>query len=118
MVRPAKTSLYAMNRTTAPPKSTNLARFSSLASADRLAIQVADLAQPGDFWVFSGSLPPGAEPDLYARLIDLVQVRGGRAFLDSSGPALVAGLAARPFAAKPNSEEMAELLGCTIASDA
>ncbi|HEY54046.1 MAG TPA: 1-phosphofructokinase, partial [Caldilineae bacterium] len=55
---------------------------------------------------------------LYARLIESIQQRGGRAFLDSSGPALRAGLAARPFAIKPNSEEAGELLGRPLLDDA
>jgi 1-phosphofructokinase len=70
-----------------------------------------------DLWVFSGSLPPGAPTDFYARLITLVQARGGRAFLDSSGEALRRGLAARPYAIKPNSEEAGEALGRPIVSD-
>ncbi|MCU0501172.1 MAG: 1-phosphofructokinase [Anaerolineae bacterium] len=74
-------------------------------------------AAAGDLWVFSGSLPPGAPSDFYARLITLVQARGGRAFLDSSGEALRQGLAARPYAIKPNSEEAGEALGRPAVSD-
>ena len=86
-----------------------------LAALDHL---IQQLASPGDMWAFCGSLPPGAPSDLYARLINLVQQRGGRAFLDSSGPALRAGLAAQPFAIKPNSEEAGELLGRSLTDDA
>ncbi len=74
-------------------------------------------AAAGDLWVFSGSLPPGAPPDFYAQLITTVQERGARAFLDSSGEALRLGLAARPYAIKPNSEEAGEALGCPVVSD-
>ena len=86
-----------------------------LAPLDQL---IRQLASPGDLWAFCGSLPPGAPTALYARLIDLIRQRGGRAFLDSSGPALRAGLAAGPFAIKPNSEEAGELLGRTLTDDA
>ncbi|MGC8879614.1 MAG: 1-phosphofructokinase [Anaerolineae bacterium] len=79
---------------------------------------IEQLAKPGDVWAFCGSLPPGAPDDLYARCIAQVQVRGGRAFLDTSGEALRAGLMAHPFAAKPNSEEVAELLGLALSTDA
>jgi 1-phosphofructokinase family hexose kinase len=75
-------------------------------------------AAAGDLWVFSGSLPPGAPADFYAQLITTVQARGARAFLDSSGEALRQGLAAQPYAIKPNSEEAGEALGVTVASDA
>lgn len=79
--------------------------------------RVADRARPGDIWAFCGALPPAAPFDLYAQLIDIVQGRGGRAVLDTSGPALRAGLAARPFALKPNQEEAAELVGRALGSD-
>ncbi|GAB4537908.1 MAG: 1-phosphofructokinase [Anaerolineae bacterium] len=81
-----------------------------------LQAQIDQMTRPGDMWAFCGSLPPGAPIDLYARLIRQVQERGGRAFLDTSGPALQAGVGARPFAIKPNSEEAAELLGRPLPS--
>lgn len=78
---------------------------------------VDQIACPGQLWAFCGSLPPGAPPDLYARLIRQVQELGGRAFLDSSGLALKHGLSACPFAIKPNLEEAAELLGLSLLND-
>jgi len=57
------------------------------------------------FCVFSGSLPPGLPSDAYAQAIRVVQGRGLRTVLDTSGPALVAGVSARPFLIKPNAEE-------------
>jgi 1-phosphofructokinase family hexose kinase len=82
-----------------------------------LRSQIDQLARPGDLWAFCGSLPPGAPSDLYARLIQQVQKRGGRALLDSSGLAFREGVAAHPFAIKPNSEEASELLGSPLCSD-
>ncbi len=79
--------------------------------------QIDQMAHPGDLWAFCGSLPPGAPSDLYARLIQQVQKRGGRALLDSSGPAFREGVAAHPFAIKPNSEEASELLGSPLHND-
>ena len=75
---------------------------------------IAEMARPGDLWAFCGSLPPGAPADLYAQLITLVQGLGARAFLDSSGPGLRAGLAGRPYGVKPNVEEAVEILGCEL----
>ena len=82
-----------------------------------MAALIERSAAAGDLWAFTGSLPPGAPSDFYARLITLVQARGGRAFLDSSGEALRQGLAARPYAIKPNSEEAGEALGRPVVSD-
>ena len=80
--------------------------------------QIAQMAEPGDMWAFCGSLPPGAPVDTYAQLIQVVQARGGRAFLDASGAALRAGLEARPYGIKPNSDEASELLHLTLDGDA
>ncbi len=55
--------------------------------------------------VCSGSLPPGAPPDGYASLL------GGTSILDTSGAALLAGLAAHPAVVKPNAEELREVTG-------
>lgn len=75
------------------------------------------LAMPRSLWAFCGSLPPGAPADTYARCIALVQAHGGRACLDTSGLALRDGLAARPFAIKPNSEEASEVLDMPLKGD-
>ncbi|MEA5358078.1 1-phosphofructokinase family hexose kinase [Amycolatopsis sp., V23-08] len=58
-----------------------------------------------DVLVCSGSLPPGAPPGGYASLL------GGTSILDTSGAALLAGLAARPAVVKPNAEELREVTG-------
>jgi 1-phosphofructokinase family hexose kinase len=63
------------------------------------------------FVVLSGSLPPGAPATLYADLIDLAHRHQVRAVLDASGPALRAGIAARPWLVKPNRAEMEGLVG-------
>jgi 1-phosphofructokinase family hexose kinase len=65
----------------------------------------------------SGSLPPGAPPDLYAELIRLARVYGCRTLLDTSGEALLQGLAAGPDLVKPNRDEAAWFAGHQI-SDA
>jgi 1-phosphofructokinase family hexose kinase len=84
------------------------------ALAERLAARIA----PGDLCVFSGSLPPGAPADIYARLVAIVQGAGGRAVLDTSGPALKAGCPARPDLLKPNEVEAVELVAHSLEGDA
>jgi 1-phosphofructokinase family hexose kinase len=79
--------------------------------------QVEQWAQPGDYWAFSGSLPPGAPIDVYAQLISHVQEHGGRALLDTSEEALRASLPARPYGLKPNSDEAAQALGRPVVTD-
>ncbi len=61
----------------------------------------------------SGSLPPGAPPDAYARLARRARERGVRVALDATGEPLAAGLAGAPDLVKVNAEEAAELApGC------
>jgi 1-phosphofructokinase family hexose kinase len=64
----------------------------------------------------SGSLPPGAPPDLYAELTRLAHVYGCRVLLDSSGEALRYGLAAGPDLVKPNRAEASWFAGRPIVS--
>jgi len=64
----------------------------------------------GDWWVLSGSLPPGAPDGLYSHLIHKIQGRGAFALLDTSGAALKAGLEARPHLIKPNAREVSQII--------
>lgn len=64
--------------------------------------------------IFSGSLPPGAPKELYARLIERAHSFGGKAFLDTSGEPLKLALEAGPDFVKPNREEAEWLTGKSI----
>lgn len=66
--------------------------------------------------IFSGSLPSGATPDLYATLVELAQSFDCRTILDTSGEPLRMALAARPHFVKPNRKEAEALLGVEIRS--
>ncbi len=79
-----------------------------LAALERLLLEGA---APGDWCVLSGSLPPGAPADTYARLIARLRAAGVLTALDTSGEALVAGAQAGPDLCKPNEREAFELLG-------
>jgi tagatose 6-phosphate kinase len=59
--------------------------------------------------VLSGSLPAGAPVDGYAALTRIGRGGGIPVILDTSGPALSAGLAARPNIIKPNVHEIADV---------
>jgi 6-phosphofructokinase 2 len=61
--------------------------------------------------VLGGSLPRGVAPDAYAKIVRLVQDRGARAILDADGRTLKAGVQAKPFAIKPNVNELRRLTG-------
>jgi 1-phosphofructokinase len=81
----------------------------------RELLTAAAVASEGADWVLgSGSLPRGLNVDFYAHLGTAVRAGGARFALDSSGPALVAGLAARPDVIKPNLEELSEAVGRSL----
>lgn len=59
-----------------------------------------------DVITLSGSLPLGAPIDCYNRLILLAKKAGKKVFLDTSGPAFVRGIEAKPSLIKPNEDEI------------
>lgn len=97
---------------------------SPLGDAERSAIESALLeavgpaasGTDGPRWaVLSGSLPPGAPTDWYARLVTLLRPTGVSVAVDTSDAPLAALAAALPQAApdliKPNGEELGQLAG-------
>ncbi len=76
-----------------------------------LVEKIAALVRPGDWWVLSGSTPPGAAPDIYGQIVRIIQAGGGQAILDTSGEALRHGCLAAPYLVKPNSDEAHALTG-------
>lgn len=81
---------------------------------DTLLQKIRSLAKSGDWWVLSGSLPPGVPFDFYATVIKEVQSVGAKALLDTSGDPLQYGCEAMPFLAKPNESEATALTGVKI----
>lgn len=68
------------------------------------------------YMVLSGSLAPGVPDDFYARVIELLRPRGMEIVLDSSGPALAAGIEAGGLALiKPSRGELQQYLGRSLA---
>lgn len=71
----------------------------------------------GASWVVTcGSLPDGAPDDLHARIVAQAHAAGARVAVDTSGPPLLAALAARPDLVKPNLDELAEAVGAQVAT--
>lgn len=82
-------------------------------SADEgmLCLDAVDNVLPprGGFLVLSGSLPPGAPDDLYARAVQRAREHGAHAVVDASGAALAAAVEAAPHLIKPSGRELREL---------
>jgi tagatose 6-phosphate kinase len=76
------------------------------AVTSRLAV-----APEGCVVVLSGSLPPGARPDGYARIIGLARDAGARTAVDADGELLALAVAAGPWLAKGNAAEAGRASG-------
>jgi 1-phosphofructokinase family hexose kinase len=75
-----------------------------------LAAELAD-DPAGSLVILSGSLPPGAPVDGYARLTTLAKRAGARAVVDADRDVLDEALAARPWLVKVNAREAAVATG-------
>jgi 1-phosphofructokinase/tagatose 6-phosphate kinase len=78
---------------------------------DRFIEKLLYLAQGANLCVLAGSLPPGAEPDVYARLIGELRRLGLLAILDTDGEPMRLGLRAEPAVVAPNVIEAEEVVG-------
>jgi 1-phosphofructokinase family hexose kinase len=73
--------------------------------------KISQLAQPGDWWVLAGSLPPGVPETYYAEIVGLLNRCGAKTLLDTIGEPLRLGCQEKPLLVKPNSQEACALTG-------
>jgi 6-phosphofructokinase 2 len=64
-----------------------------------------------DVVAIGGSLPLGVTPEIYRKIINLVQRCQAKVVLDVDGEALRQGIKAQPNVIKPNIHELSELVG-------
>jgi 1-phosphofructokinase/tagatose 6-phosphate kinase len=69
------------------------------------------LARGASICVLAGSLPPGVDPELYARITGELRERGVTVVLDSDGEPMRAGIRAGPSVVMPNVLEAEGLVG-------
>lgn len=86
----------------------------SAAEIEALLDATLNAASQARWLVGTGSLPPGVRSDLYDRLARRAHEAGLRVAIDSSGPPLLAALAAGPDLVKPNAHELAEATGMRV----
>lgn len=87
------------------------------ATAQQALLDRLEQIAPGhDAVVVAGSLPQGISPQWLQALIERLKNLGLNVALDSSGEALRAALKAGPWLIKPNTEELADALGCEVIS--
>lgn len=83
-----------------------------------LARTIEALLADHDCFVLSGSVPAGVPVAYYPDLIRRLKAAGKRVLLDSSGDPLRHGIAAGPWAIKPNIAELEELVGAPLPDQA
>jgi len=76
----------------------------------QLIEMVQNLKNP-EIVAIGGSLPPGATPEIYRKIITLVKRLKAKVVLDVDGSALKVGIQAQPDIIKPNIHELSELVG-------
>ncbi|TFH84765.1 1-phosphofructokinase [Billgrantia azerbaijanica] len=85
---------------------------------DGLDTRLGDPRRRPDAVVIAGSLPPGVSADDLANLVTRLRGAGLPVWVDTSGAALAAAIAARPTAVKPNEHELAAWAGQDLESAA
>ncbi|NUT74375.1 1-phosphofructokinase [Pseudomonas sp. C1C7] len=88
----------------------------SAAAQQALLERLEQIAPQHDAVVVAGSLPQGVSPQWLQGLILRLKNLGLKVALDTSGEALAAALKAGPWLIKPNTEELAEVLGEDVVS--
>jgi len=88
----------------------------SVTAQQALLDRLDQMAAGHDVVVVAGSLPQGVSPQWLQGLILRLKKLGLKVALDTSGDALRAALKAGPWLIKPNTEELAEVLGCEVVS--
>ena len=88
----------------------------SAAALAEIEAEILRVAEVSSVLVLSGSLPPNVPATFYRDIMRTAARPGLRVFVDTSGEALREALTARPFAIKPNLEELERLAGRTLST--
>jgi 1-phosphofructokinase family hexose kinase len=83
----------------------------SAEEVDRFVEKLLYLAQGATICVLAGSVPPGVDHDVYARLITELRNLGVMTVLDTDGEQMRSGLRAGPAIVAPNAREAEEAVG-------
>ncbi|MGW3112030.1 1-phosphofructokinase [Streptomyces sp. NPDC001091] len=83
----------------------------TVAEEESLLDTVRTHSADADWIACCGSLPLGLAPSWYADVVARAHSGGARIALDTSGPALLQALRARPDVVKPNAEELSAAVG-------
>ncbi len=88
----------------------------SSADTERLFVILKELALEADWFVLSGSIPPGVSVGVYREMIQALA--GKKVVLDTSGESFRGAVAAGPSIIKPNANELQEFAGKSLETPA
>jgi len=74
-------------------------------------VDVVKRVEEPEFVSIGGSLPPGAHPEIYRKIIETARLRGAKVVLDVDREALSVGIRGKPDIIKPNIHELSHLSG-------
>lgn len=77
----------------------------------KLVHRLGELAEPGRWCVFGGSLPAGVETGHFRELLEIARTAGAKVAVDASGQALETAIDMGVDLIKPNEHELAEVMG-------
>ena len=88
------------------------------ADVESLFQNVGEMTAECDWFVLAGSIPAGCQSNIYRELVELIKKRGRAVAVDTSGVALRLALSAGPNLVKPNIDELQELEGRALETEA
>ena len=80
--------------------------------------EIENIKTKPKFIVASGSVPPGVPTDFFAKVAAMAKKNGAKALVDTSGTALKAAIAEGVYLVKPNLNELSDLCGRALDTDA
>ncbi len=90
----------------------------SQSDIETLFQEVDRLTEENDWFVLAGSIPAGCPAGIYGELVQLIKNSGKSVALDTSGEGLRLALPALPTLVKPNIDELQELMGDPLPTQA
>lgn len=84
---------------------------------DSLRQKITQRIHPGDVVIFSGSLPKGADADLYRQWGEHFCNMGAKVLLDADAEPMRRGVQAMPYLVKPNDLELSRLVGRELVTE-
>lgn len=74
-------------------------------------IRLVESLEHPEYFIISGSLPPGVHPEIYLKIMEIARSKGSRIILDADDEALKMGVEISPDLIKPNVHELSRLVG-------